>query len=184
MIYLSIDIETTGLNPDKHDILEFGCILEDTTKKLPLSEIPQCRYYFDLPIYKGDPYALALNSNIFKKIMELRKNDPDKQLVTPIQFIERFGSFLKEYLGDSKRINVAGKNYNGFDKQFLQKIEGFNFPFGHRVLDPAMLYVDWNEDKEIPSTEICYKRAAIESNVAHTTIEDAWGVIELLRKTY
>ena len=41
MIYLSIDLETTGLEKDRYQILSFGAILEDTEKKLPYDEIPK-----------------------------------------------------------------------------------------------------------------------------------------------
>ena len=41
MKYLSIDIETTGLDPVEHKIIEFGCLIEDTTKPhIPVSELP------------------------------------------------------------------------------------------------------------------------------------------------
>ncbi len=39
MKYVSIDLETTGLSSEKHQILTFSGILEDTTKLLFLGNI-------------------------------------------------------------------------------------------------------------------------------------------------
>ncbi len=41
MKYLSIDIETTGLDPLKDQLLSFGAIIEDTENPLPFDEIPK-----------------------------------------------------------------------------------------------------------------------------------------------
>ena len=41
MIYVSIDIETSGLDHEKHKVLSIGAIIEDTEKKLPYEECPK-----------------------------------------------------------------------------------------------------------------------------------------------
>ena len=43
---------------------------------------------------------------------------------------------------------------------------------------------DWNEDESLPSLIKCKERANIEGIVTHNALEDAWDVIELLRKHY
>ena len=41
MIYVSIDIETSGLDHTKHSVLSIGAIIEDTEKKLPFLKCPR-----------------------------------------------------------------------------------------------------------------------------------------------
>jgi oligoribonuclease (3'-5' exoribonuclease) len=36
-----VDVETTGLEKDRYQILSIGAIIEDTSKKLPFDEIPK-----------------------------------------------------------------------------------------------------------------------------------------------
>ena len=41
MLYVSIDIETSGLNPKKDQILSFAAIIEDTSKALSFEDCPK-----------------------------------------------------------------------------------------------------------------------------------------------
>ena len=40
MKYISIDIETTGLDPENCQILSIGAVIEDTLNQLPFEELP------------------------------------------------------------------------------------------------------------------------------------------------
>ena len=40
MRYVSLDLETTGGNPDRHQIIELAAVVEDTRHVLPLAELP------------------------------------------------------------------------------------------------------------------------------------------------
>jgi hypothetical protein len=53
-----------------------------------------------------------------------------------------------------------------------------------RVIDPAILMVDWKNDESLPNLKVCKERADIEGIVTHNALEDAWDVIEVLRKFY
>jgi len=53
-----------------------------------------------------------------------------------------------------------------------------------RVLDPAILFVDWKNDESLPSLTTCKQRAGISGIVTHDALDDAWDVIETLRVTY
>ncbi len=68
MKYLSIDIETTGLDPEKCDILEVAAIIEDTEKKLPREECPTFHCYIDREYYNCDPFTCEMNFKIFKEL--------------------------------------------------------------------------------------------------------------------
>ncbi|HRW21236.1 MAG TPA: hypothetical protein P5509_04630 [Bacteroidales bacterium] len=86
------------------------------------------------------------------------------------------------------KIYVAGKNFASFDAPFLQKLPRFNdvIQFGHRMIDPAMAFINWTEDEQPPSLSECKKRAGLENNieVSYNALEDAWDVIQVLRTKY
>ena len=68
MIYLSIDIETTGLDPQNHQILSVGVVVEDTTKKLPFHEIPKFHCAIVREEIVGGLFALNLNKDLITTI--------------------------------------------------------------------------------------------------------------------
>ena len=55
MIYVSIDIETTGVDPKIHDIVEFGAVIDDLANPQPLDKLPRF-------------HALFKKDNYFEKI--------------------------------------------------------------------------------------------------------------------
>jgi hypothetical protein len=83
-------------------------------------------------------------------------------------------------------LNVAGKNFGTFDKLFLQELPWWQklIRTRQRVLDPAILMVDWKNDKSLPNLTTCKERAGVDGIVTHNALEDAWDVIEVMRKFY
>lgn len=75
MIYLSIDTETTGLDPENHQILSLGVIVEDTTKKLPFKEIPKFHCAIVREDIVGGLFALDMNRDLIKLINEWNISD-------------------------------------------------------------------------------------------------------------
>jgi len=70
MIYISIDTETTGLNPENCQLLSFGAIVEDTNKKLPFDQIPKFHCAVlrgERDILQGELYALNMNNRNNKR---------------------------------------------------------------------------------------------------------------------
>lgn len=179
--YVSIDIETTGLDPERCQILEIGAIIDDWVS--PVESLPMFHCYVDHGLYHGEPYALGLNVKILN-ILANRENLKDHEVFYfPGQVAAYFNGFLAHYGVDPKRVPAAGKNFASFDRQFLERLPKFKdlVRFNHRVLDPAMLFVDFENDDGLPDTKTCMKRAGIGGEVAHTALEDARVVIELIR---
>lgn len=228
MIYISIDIETSGLEYKKHSILSIGAIIEDTEKKLPFEECPKFNALVVQREIIGSPTALAMNSNIISlmsdyietdndgriKLQELEDNKPygykfydqdnvvkefycflyqngfvnDENFIKAGHSIFKNGKLYPIINGNTKSItiNVAGKNFGVFDKLFLQDLPWWVklIKVRQRILDPAILMVDWNSDKSLPSLSVCKERAGFNNHVTHNALEDAWDVIEILRKNY
>ena len=71
MIYISLDTETTGLNPETCQLLSFGAIVEDTEKKLPFDEIPKFHCAIlrgERDILQGELFALNMNKDLIERI--------------------------------------------------------------------------------------------------------------------
>jgi len=83
-------------------------------------------------------------------------------------------------------LNVAGKNFGTFDRLFLVELPWWQklIRTRQRVLDPAILCVDWENDTSLPSLTTCKERMKVDGIVTHNALEDAWDVIEILRKFY
>jgi hypothetical protein len=218
MIYVSIDIETSGLDHTKHSVLSIGSIIEDTEKKLPFEECPRFNAIVLQHEIMGSPRAITMNKEIISMIGDyLEGNDETKQnfdthsdynFYFEDEVVKEFYSFLWRngfstldspsvhvngkltpvIDGKTKPItlNIAGKNFGTFDKLFLQELPWWQklIRTRQRVLDPAILCVDWKNDTSLPSLTKCKEKLGIEGIVTHNALDDAWDVIEILRKFY
>ena len=205
MRYISIDLETTGLDDEFCQIIEFGAVLEDTNNPLPIDELPYFHAYITHPGGKlsGDVYALNLNADIINKLKNQKKLEDQYNFIPVDQLAASFLVWLADngfevkkgdgYIGGgmphpgySETINVAGKNFNSFDRRFLNKVPYFNrnIKIRHRVIDPAALFVDWTKDDSLPNLDECKRRAGIDGSQTHRAVDDAKDVIKLLRTKY
>jgi len=121
MPYVSIDIETTGLDPETCQILEIGAVWDDWTK--PVDKLPVYHRLVYHKEYRGSAYALAMNANLLRHLSGEREpwwRDPD-------QVADDFAAWLRDACGwDGKRaLTPAGKNFASFDRQFLKRLPGF-----------------------------------------------------------
>lgn len=187
MKYVSIDLETTGLDPETCQIIEFAAVADDLTQ--PIEKAKTFQTYVLHETYTGEPYALGMHAEIFKKISDWKQEiNKDIPVCLVSNLMWNFYMFLMNKADYSPwedrkiKINVAGKNFNSFDKPFLQRIPNFDHQIHmhRRVLDPAVLYFE-SSDEVLPDTKTCMERAGIEGKVAHTALEDAMMVVKLLR---
>jgi len=202
MEFLSLDVETSGLDPEQDQILEFGAVIEDTNNLLNFDEIPKFHAILKHDRYSGSAYAINMNARIFA-ILKERVTIQDEQ--AKIEYDNKFNLVHAENLArdfyywcmmNMKNIPtttnkpifllVAGKNFTAFDMPFIKKLPEWEkfFKFRHRSIDPVTLYTDFIKDKIPPSLEECLKRAGIEEEVTHDAVQDAWQVIKILRKKY
>jgi hypothetical protein len=68
MIYCSIDIETSGLDSENHQILSIGVIVEDTTEKLSFEDIPKFHCAIVDEEVRGGLFALNMNRDLIATI--------------------------------------------------------------------------------------------------------------------
>lgn len=152
---ISIDIETTGLNPRTCQILEIGACYGTR----------QFHCYVDNDIIYGEPYALQMNHAILKIIADGAKRD---RLIRPEGVANQFAIWLKTLT--SRITTIAGQNFAAFDKQFLDRLPGWKeIKFDHRIIDVGNLYWEPSIDGDkLPNLKKCMQRAGLLSNVPHT----------------
>lgn len=221
MIYVSIDIETTGLDPLSNNVLSIGAIIEDTTKKLPYDECPKFNAIVLNKQLQGSPRAITMNKEIIsligeylegkEEVREILNSNSGYKFYEEEEVVKEFYWWLEKngyfqgnnsggyvQMGDGYMkpainsatkpitLNVAGKNFGTFDKLFLQELPWWQklIRTRQRVLDPAILCVDWNNDTALPSLTQCKERTNVEGIVTHNALEDAWDVIQVLRNFY
>lgn len=195
MKYISIDTETTGLNPDTCQLLSLGAIIEDTENILPYEECP--KFYAIVPseLISGEPFALNMNKDIIEAISKFKNCVNKKELEEledyyKAEFIYKEGllkeliTFLLKHGFTSRPKLVAGANF-AFDKSFLSKLPNYeDLNIGRRVLEPSHYTMNWKEDTILPSLFQCKERLNIEGGIKHHALADAWDVIQCLRPQY
>lgn len=179
MKYVSIDLETTGLDAEHCQIIEFGAVCDDLSQ--PFNAAPQVFHRFVRhPVYTGEPYALAMNQKILYTLAG--GSDPD---ICDVNALAGgfHGWLFKCGFDTGTPLVVAGKNFAGFDEPFLRHVPHFErlIHLHHRCIDPGSMYFDPTCDEVVPSTQECLRRAGLDDTVAHTAVEDAMDVCRLIR---
>ena len=123
--FVAVDIETTGLDPLHHEVIEVGMIID-----LPdHPEVYPVEFSLAFDENKADPEALAVNGWGSREFAPLI-NPRDAALV------------LHENLDD---VHIVGKNPT-FDAGFLEvflKRHGYQRNWHHRLVDVGSLFWGW-----------------------------------------
>lgn len=182
--YVSIDIETTGID-DKSHILQISAVYDDL--KSPVSKLKT----IDLPI-KWDvmthcePYAMGMNADLLKKMMnkDFVTYDPLKAATLLLDFLESVQETDEK--GRKQKIIFAGKNVASFD---IPKITNylldnrdyrgrFNNLIHYKTLDVGSLYYDvFKDNVSLSKINELTNRPA----VSHNALDDAFDVVHAVR---
>ena len=157
MKFISIDTETTGLNPETCQLLSIGAIVEDTEKKLPFDEIPKFHCAIlrgERDILQGELFALNMNKDLIGRITQysIARNQDEKNKITQetgmlflreeevakafFHFLIDAGAITPEF-GPSYGMEVVnGKTYPALTtkmKPFHLNVAGKNFHSGDQT---------------------------------------------------
>jgi len=130
MNLLVLDIETTGLDPDKNCIVSIAAKLFDKDRKVLSSYVTNC---FD---NKAEIHLQALTVNRFT-LGELNQHRSEKEALSA--FVDWLLTLSK-----TEEVTVSGHNV-AFDTNFLKKrlkninMEGFDSIASYKVIDTASL---------------------------------------------
>jgi len=196
MRFVSIDIETTGLNPDRCEVLEIGAVV--CNPGINLADLPTFRYRIRREVYTGEPYALSMHRDLFKDLATKPRNTSSEApsgdtlhrdwYGLECEFPRKFAGWLSTWGIDPRKFVASGKNFAHFDAPFLKKIRGTEpIQWHHRILDPGSMYVRPG-DEFLPDTNECCRRAGFDPadipGDEHTSVHDALVVVELIRRGF
>lgn len=201
MIYVSIDVETTGLDRDNDQVIEIGAIIENPLDQKDFDDVKKFHAIVRHDRYSGGAYAINLNQRIFKILADREQYRDDALLAYDTKYniiparlvVSEFYAWLFANLtnkpstyGEPIKLVAAGKNFASFDAPFLRNLPDFSkfIKFDHRHIDPAILYTNFFTDTSISNLKTCLEKAGLEPIVTHDAVKDAWDVIRLLRPMY
>lgn len=83
MKFISIDVETTGLDPEFNQILSIGAVIEDTLNPIPFEELPKFHVVIKRESVYGSIFALNLNKDLIQAMKDYSeaRNEELKQEV-------------------------------------------------------------------------------------------------------
>lgn len=199
MKYVSIDLETTGPDHKKHQIIEFAAVIEDTENRDVVQNLPYFRALVHHSNFVFDLFALELHrkngllAELAQKAPFTPSTNAEKQSELVVDSTNTlavaFNWWLKKYLfgtpeilGMSRvSITAAGKNFASFDLRFLEHTNFLELvSFKHRFLDPSIFFLK-HTDESVPGSDECKKRAGIGQSVSHRALDDARDVILMIR---
>lgn len=183
MKLLALDVETGGLDPKKHSLLEAAFVKQedDGSRQTLRFLFPNHNGYRvqafaarmhgenglwnELILYSTDDYFARQVTN------ELCICTPDSALVV---------DKVKEFLGGiPKHYTLIGKNVTGFDLPFLYEQSDFDRGFfRHRAIDVGTLFLRPN-DSLVPDLKECLTRAGMKGTVLHRATDDAVACLDL-----
>ena len=157
MNILFLDCETTGLDADKHSIIEIAC---EHHKDGQLVSAYNRKFITDTPILALD--ALKVNKQNISKLLETGKECSETKAV--YEFVDYLLSL------DNKDLHICGHNVHfdvGFIKSLLKRysIEGWDKAVGYRHIDTCDRAKMLIETGIIPLSEIGVKGAGL-TNIA------------------
>lgn len=171
MKYVSLDLETTGLDKECA-VIEVAVVLEDTDNpSVPVEDLPH-RSWLVRPaqMFFANWIAMEMNHELLKEAHE--------KGVDAARVWSDLESTLHGWGFDTQnRGNLAGKNVAGFDRKFLPpEIDRY---FHHRCIDPGSVMIDWSRAR-VPGMHDLLG----EGNVSHRALDDARDVVRILRRAY
>ncbi len=203
MKYLSIDLETTGLDEKLCQVIELAAVYDDGVS--PVEDLARFNVLIHHDRFFGELPAIVMNAAIFEEILK-----PCVGGIPVLDSYTAYTEFKRWYLwnvmgiettlqnihnvwakvssGKPFTFNMAGKNPN-FDQKFLERLSSTwtkDFKPKHRVIDPTISFAFW-EDQALPNLETCKARAfpnETTHTVTHRALDDAIDVVRLVRKHF
>lgn len=179
---LFLDLETTGLDPVKNDIIQLGVIYVQVDngaihKKGEAEWLVQPSNQAD-----WNHQALTMNLDILSRIMSSNNNAIEQQDISGVLYNWLVQNGCRKSTDDRISLVLAGKNVMNFDYPFLKSLSNWSnyFKVLSRHLDPTSLYYSPFEDQYLPDLKTCMEKAGFEeTDVKHTALSDARKVYNL-----
>jgi DNA polymerase III epsilon subunit-like protein len=162
-ICVVLDVETTGLNPDVHEIWQIAAIPLDSNFDVHPNYIPLNLFMRPSHFDRLDPEALKVTAANKEKLMSYGVTQ-DKGVDLFIEWIENLNIPLSRRGGRNCRIIPMGYNYLQFDLPFIKRWMGaelYTEYFSHRVLDPYVVAEYINDMAAFAAEPVPYSKLSL-----------------------
>jgi hypothetical protein len=191
LVYL--DIETTGLDTNAHQIVEIGAIADGGLLwDKPIDQLPQFQCFVRHAMYHVDPYCIPAMA---------QRADALKTKGLPVmEALESLIVWMQKAFWDSRdlakgdqTVVLCGKNVGSFDYQFFKplgigcKMREYGLKLSHRFFDVGSMMVnivDIKSGVDMPQLSECLGRLGLPNHVPHTALEDALLVAKCVRACF
>lgn len=183
-MYVSVDLETTSLDPDDGQILQVGLVIDDL--KRPIDKLARLEFlvYPIDGIVGGTLMAISMNAKLLAALAAAEKDDNFSDRVYHAgEVADTIADFLDENGLKDQKVVFAGKNAANFDLPFLRNYGlAEKIQIHHRVIDVGSMYFQPQVGNCVPpSLKGCLDIAGLPSVVEHTALSDALQVVRLVR---
>lgn len=185
--YISIDIETTGID-DRCEILQISGVVDT-------GEAVEVLKTFDLPIRHkvieyAETYAMGMNAELLKKMMdkEFVTYKPSDAIAILLTVMNGAAITNMDESRPAPKVIFAGKNVAGFDipkiKRFISKYGTYQNQLDfdklchYKTIDVGSLYFDTFQDN-VSLSKI--NKLTGRNAVSHNALDDAWDVVYAIR---
>ncbi len=198
--YIALDLETTGLNREKSEVLQIGAVLDDGVT--PIEELSTLNILVDHEtIAYGEKYALGLNGWIFQEIAKkpeerthkYRVEGPQAALYSFSRLLKRCAALAEIFdegngeKGLKQKVQIAGKNPGSFDWPILCNMAERSFNpkefqtkyVDHRFIDVGCIF--FSRFGKNPGLNDINKLTGRDA-VTHDALEDALDIVHAVRK--
>jgi hypothetical protein len=177
-----------------------------------MEDLPQYNRIIRHEQYTGGAFAINMNARIFE-ILAKRETyrrgeeqdayDKHHGIISIKDLAKDFFDFLYNHfrknpvddftsvLGPNYQeapftITPAGKNFDSFDRKFIDIIPKWSqyINLRHRTIDPTSMYVDWYNDDTPPGLGDCFQRAGVPKIVTHKAVQDCLDTLLVIRREY
>jgi len=174
--YIAIDIETTGTDTERHQVLEIAAVYNQLGPGV--MSCPHFQAIVDPGEIVGEPRALVMNARLLERIANGEGDPPGTVMAKLMDWV-----YIAHRKFSVDRFHLIGKNIGKFDYHFLKRMPGWEEDlFSHRHMEIGSIY---STPEGISGQSDLHAAVAADAKIEgapHEALYDARVSLELARR--